>query len=100
MRSLPIAAVLVWCTWGCGSSPVAPSPGQQNPPGPAPPPAPGAPATTHRFIGTVMNEEGSPLQDALVVLTYVPDIGATQTTSAYRSRPDASRAGAPRPSPA
>jgi hypothetical protein len=40
------------------------------------------PATTHRFVGTLTNEEGSPLPDALVVLTYVPDIGATQTTSA------------------
>ena len=63
MRSLLIAAVLVWCTWGCDSSPTA---------------APVVPQASQRVFGTVTNEEGSPLAGAAVVLTYVPDNGAPQ----------------------
>jgi hypothetical protein len=37
---------------------------------------------SHRVFGTVTNEEGSPLAGAAVVLTYVPDSGATQMVNA------------------
>ena len=67
MRSLPIAVVLVWCTWGCGSSPAAPA---------------AVPATSLRVFGTVSNDEGSPLSGATVALTYGSDNGAAQTVNA------------------
>src|SRR5687767_5117715 len=59
--------LIVTLAAGCGSSPTAP---------------PVVPETSHRVSGTVTNEEGSPLAGAAVVLTYVPDSGATQTVNA------------------
>jgi hypothetical protein len=62
MRLLLIAAVLVWCTWGCGSSPTAPTPSPSPSPAPSPsPPTAPAAATSFRVTGVVADEMGTPL---------------------------------------
>ena len=82
MRLLLVAAVLVWCTWGCGSSPAAPI-ADAPVPGTAPPPD--VPAATVRFFGVVTNEDGVPLSGAMVGVTYVPDSGPAQVVNAQTS---------------
>jgi hypothetical protein len=75
-RILLVVGVLVSVGWACSSSPTSPSP----PPGPAPAPG-GPPPVPVRVFGVVTNDLGTPLADALVNLTYQPDLAATQGAS-------------------
>jgi hypothetical protein len=84
-----VAALVALIAWACGSNSVTgPSTSPQvssSPtptPTPAPTPAPAAPAAiAFRVTGVVTNDEGAPLDDAMVVLTYQPDLAATQTVN-------------------
>ena len=69
MRIAVLCAVLVSA---CGSSPAPPLPNT---------PVPDVPTTAARFFGVVTNEEGSQISGAVVTVTYVPDIGAAQSTN-------------------
>lgn len=85
--------------------PTSPSPSPQSSPspapGPAPAPAPVAPAAiAFRVSGIVSNEEGMPLDGAIVVLTYQSAVAPTQTVNAstgldgrYELRLDAQQPG-------
>ena len=71
-----VVVLVVSLGWACGSSPTSPSPG----PGPAPAPV-GPPPVPVRVFGVVTNDHGTPVADALVNLTYQPDLAAAQGAS-------------------
>lgn len=72
-----VVMLLVSLGWACGSSPTGPSTNSSLSPGPAPAPA-GPAAIPFRVFGVVTNDQGTPIADALVNLTYQPELAATQ----------------------
>ena len=77
---LLLVAILVAAGWACGSSPTSPSPA----PGPALAPSGPAPIPI-RVFGVVTSDQGTPLVNATVILTYQPDLTATQSANTRTS---------------
>ena len=79
MRTLMVVLV-VSLGWACGSSPTSPLPAAgaaPAPSGPAPIPA--------RVFGVVTNDQGTPLANTTVIVTYQPDFAPTQSASTRTS---------------
>ena len=77
--SLLMVVLVVSVGWACGSSPTSPSLG--SPLAQSPAPAPEIPAFAFNVSGLVTNEEGAPVGDVVVSLTYQPDLAATQVVN-------------------
>ena len=75
-----VAVLVVSLGWACGSSPTSPS----LAPGLTPAPA-GPPPVPVRVFGVVTNDQGTPLANATVILTYQPDLAATQSANTRTS---------------
>src|SRR5262245_15464991 len=73
--SLLVVALMSMGVPACGSNPTSPSPT------PSPTAAPAEPAVPFRVFGVVTNDDGAPVADALIALTYQPELTAIQTAS-------------------
>jgi hypothetical protein len=76
-----LVAIQIAAGWACGSSPTSPSPA----PGPTTAPS-GPPPLPVRVFGVVTSDRGTPLADATVILTYQPELAATQSVNTRTSR--------------
>ena len=75
-----VVVLIVSIGWACGSNPTSPLPA----PGLGPAPSSPAPIPV-RVFGVVTSDQGTPLANATVILTYQPDLAATQSANTRTS---------------